>query len=274
MIPIPKIIHNYPNIANFFSHEWFESELKKDDKDIHLLAKQLTFDEDDDISFIYLEHVEKCLKELKDCMKNNENHFKGFTHKERYHGIIAELEIGLMCKCMGFNIELEPSIQGGKLSDIKIVNVNPEIFIEVSIRKGPPTNWKNIENRYSKLGISKFRTPSNFKQKILKEGSQLSKINPGIVALKIDPSSIPEIPSIIRGFGFSRIWEDGVYIEPGERIDNSMISALLIHCYYIAENEKNDTRLYINPVAKFPLPISVIEKFKAYGVRVIIPSIS
>jgi hypothetical protein len=98
MIPVSRIIDNYPNIVDFFTIEWFESELKKDQKDIHILAKQLTFDEDDDASFIYLEHVEKCLNELKDCIKQNKNHFKGFTHKERYHGILAEMEIGLMLK--------------------------------------------------------------------------------------------------------------------------------------------------------------------------------
>jgi hypothetical protein len=271
MIPVSRIIDNYPNIADFFPREWFESELKKDDKNIHLLAKQLTFDEDDDTSFIYLEHVEKCLKELKDCIKQNRNHFKGLTHKERYRGILAELEIGLMLKNMDFDIELEPPVQNNKSSDIKITDGETKIYIEVSTRIGPPTHWEDIENRCSKLGISKFRSPSNFKQKILHEGSQLSRNNPGIVALNIDPSSIPEIEHMIRGFGFSRIWGDGIYIEPGERIDNSMISALLIYCYYIAENEKIDTVLCINSEADFPLPASFIEKFKSYCTRTIIP---
>jgi hypothetical protein len=271
MILVSRIIDNYPNIADFFTQKWFESELKKDQEDIHLLAKKLTFDEDDD-SFIYFEHVEKCLNELKDCIKHNKNHFKGFTHKVRYHGILAEMEIGLMLKDMGFDIELEPPTQDNKSSDIKITNGENEIYIEVSTRIGPPTHWENIENRSSKIGISEFRPPSNFKHKILREGSQLSKNNPGIVALKIEPSSIREIDNIIRGFGFSRVWGNGVYIEPGERIDNSMISALLIYCYYIAEKEKIYTVFCINPEADFPLPTSFIEKFKLCCTRTIIPT--
>jgi hypothetical protein len=268
---VSRIIDNYPNIADFFTQEWFESELKKDEKDIHLLAKKLTFDEDDDASSIYLERVEKCLKELKDCIKQNKNHFKGFTHKERYHGILAELEIGLMLKDMGFDIELEPPTQDNKSSDIKITDGETKIYIEVSTRIGPPTHWEDIENRYSKIGISELRAPSNFKQKILKEGSQLSKTNPGIVALNIDPLSSGQEINIIRGFGFSRVWGDGVYIEPGERIDNSMISALLIYCYYIAETEEIYTVLCINSEADFPLPASFIEKLKLYCTRTIIP---
>ena len=127
----------------FFPKEWFESELKKGNEDIHLLAKQLTFKENDESSLVYLEHVERCLDELKNEIKGHENHFKGLVHTERYTGILAELEIGLMCKNMGFEFEFEPSIQEGKLSDIKIKDSGTEIFIEVSTRKG--SSFEEIE---------------------------------------------------------------------------------------------------------------------------------
>lgn len=289
MIPVSKVVSNYPNIANFFSHEWFESELKKKEKDIHLLAKQLIFAEDDDYSFYYFEHVERCLKELKFCIDKNQRHFKGLLHKEDYHSLLAELEIGLMLKDMNFNIVLEPRTQNGKKSDIKIININPEIFVEVSRKKGPITEWDDIEtfcsknkiplpinykNNQSKIGTFEFRTPVNFKEKIEKEKIQLSETNPGIIALVIEPSSRSEINNIIRGFGFSFVWGDGVHIELGEPIDNSLISALLIYCYETGEKEVNYTVFCNNPLAKFPLPESVSYKFENYCTKIIKPSIS
>jgi hypothetical protein len=63
---------------------------------------------------------------------------------------------------------------------------------------------------------------------------------------------------------------DGVYIEPGERIDNHD-SALLIYCYYIAKNEEIYTVLCINSEAGFPLPASFIEKLKLYYTKTIMP---
>ena len=91
MIPVSKVINNYPNIANFFTEEWFGSELKKDHKNIHLLAKQLTFNENSKSSLVYFEHVERCLSELKDNITGHENHFKALKHKERYFGITRRI---------------------------------------------------------------------------------------------------------------------------------------------------------------------------------------
>lgn len=291
MIQISKFISKYPNIGYYFTQAWFESELTKKEEDMHLLAKRFLFYRNDDEDFfIYYDHVERCLKELKDCIDKNKKHFRGLKHKEEYESRLAELEIGLILKDMNFNITLEPRIQKGKKSDIKIINVNPEIFLEVSIKKGPITEWEDIEtycsknkisipihyeNHQSKIGTFEFRTPVNFKQKIENESIQLSETNPGILALKLtDPSSTREINNIIRGFGFSLVWGDGVYIEPGEPIDNSLISALLIYCHYISEKEVNYTVFCNNPLAKFPLPESVSDKFENYCTRIIKPSIS
>jgi hypothetical protein len=278
-----KICNRFPNIVEFFNQDWFESELKKNKEDIHPLAKHLTSYENGDIfsvfSFVYLEHVETCLKTLKDDIKGYEKHFKGLVHKERYRGILAELEIGLMCKSMGFEFEFEPPVQEG-LSDIKITNAGTEIFIEVSTKKG--SSFEEIEKVGNSCTITKFeiRPPQKFKSKIIEECSQLSNIHPGIVALVIEPSSIPEIEMSIKlAFGFSRVW--GKYVEPGidpGEIVKKRVSALLIYCNSTTINEeincryiKKDTYLLVNPQADFPLPPSVIQKFETYGTEIIVP---
>lgn len=290
MIQVSKFISKYPSIGYYFTQEWFELELTKKEEDMHLLAKRLLFYGDDDEDFfIYYDHVERCLKELKDCIDINKKHFKRLLHKEGYESQLAELEIGLMLKDMNFNIVLEPQTQGGKKSDIKIISANPEIFVEVSIKKGIITKWEDIEtycskneifmpihyeNHQSKIGIFKIRFPINFTEKITSKTIQLSKTNPSILALVIEPSSRNEINNIIRGFGFSLVLGNGVHIELGEPIDNSLISALLIYCYEIGEKEVNYTVFCNNPLAKFPLPESVSDKFENYCTRIIKPSIS
>lgn len=280
MIPISKAVNKYPNIINFFPEDWLKSEIKKCSEDIHPLAKQLTFKDNNKSSLVYLEYVERCLNNLKSEIKGHENHFKGLIHKERYHGILAELEIGLMYKNMGFEFEFEPPVQNG-FSDIKITNAETEIFTEVSIRKGP--SFKEKEKIGNNCTITKFeiRSPQKFKSKIIEESSQLSSIHPGIFALVIEPSSIPEIGSIMSGFGFGRLW--GRYIQLGldpSKIVKDRVSGLLIYCNYTTINEKNDclyrkedTFLCVNPQADIPLPTSIIQKFEIYGTEIIQPSI-
>lgn len=280
MISVSKVIDKNPNIAKFFTKEWFESELKKDSQSIHLLAKQLTYDENSKSSLVYLDHIERCLNELKENIKGHENHFKALIHKERYLGILAELEIGLMYKHMGFEIEFEPPLPKG-FSDIKITNAETEIFIEVSTKKG--LSFKEKEKVGNSCTINEFETrpPEKFKGKIIEESKQLSIVHPGIFALVIEPSSIPEIESIKHAFGLSRLW--GKYIEPGinpsEKV-KKRVSALLIYCNYTTINEernclfrKEDTFLCVNPLAEFQLPTSVIHKFETYGTEIIIPDL-
>lgn len=281
MIPILEVVKKYPNIINFFSEDWFKSELKKESGEIHLLAKQLTFKDGDECSLIYLEHVERCLKELNNEIKEHENHFKGLVHKERYSGILAELEIGLMCKNMGFEFEFEPSVQKRKFSDIKIKNANKEIFIEVSTRNR--SAFEELEKIGDNCKVEKFeiRQPTKFKSKIIDKSRQLSETHPNVFALVIEPSSIPEIESIMCGFGFGRLW--GKYIQPGldpSKIVKERVSGLLIYCNYTTINEKNncryrreDTFLCVNPLADIQLPTSIIQKFEIYGTEIIQPSI-
>jgi hypothetical protein len=280
MIPVSKVIDNYPNIANFFTEDWFKLELMKNEEDIHLLAKQLTFNENSKSSFVYLDHVERCLNGLKDNIKGHEHYFKALKHKERYFGILAELEIGLMIKNMGFEFEIEPSIVNG-FSDIKITNAEAEIFIEISTKEG--LSYEEIEKIGYNCTISRFETrpPEKFKGKIIKESKQLSKTSPGIFALVIEPSSIPEIESIKNAFGFSRLW--GEYIElgidPSEKV-KKRVSALLIYCNYTTINVENncfcrkeDSFLCVNPQADFPLPTFALQKFEVYGTEIIQPSL-
>lgn len=158
---------------------------------------------------------------------------------------------------MGFKVELEPSIPDGK-SDIKIVSDGVEVFIEVSTRKGPEIN---------KTGPFKFQTPDIFREKFEEESGQLLKSNPGIIVLYLEPSSIPEIKNIIRGFGFDRVWEKNgniIHIEEGEHIiDNSMISAVLLYIRSFNNNKYNIfKKLCLNPKTDKQLPNSITKKFK------------
>lgn len=271
MIDISIIIKNYPSISNIFTQEWFEKEFKKDKKEMHLLAKQFTFTGQDE-SFLdshslqYIGYLEKLLENMEDEINSNRKHFiKKLIDKNNYIGALAEIEIGFIFKNMRFKVEFEPSISGRK-SDIKIVSDGVEVFIEVSTRKGPEIN---------KTGPFKFQTPDIFRDKFEKESNQLLKSNPGIIALYLEPSSIPERKNIIRGFGFDRVWgKNGniVHIEEGEHIiDNSMISAVLLYIRYFDNKYNIVKELCLNPKAEYQLPNSLIKKFGDSGTKIINP---
>jgi hypothetical protein len=143
------------------------------------------------------------------------------------------------------------------------------------------TSSEGIEKIGNNCTISKFeiRPPQKFKSKIIEESYQLSDIHPGIFALVIEPSSIPEKESIKHAFGFSRLWGKFVEpgIDPGEKV-KKRVSALLIYSNSNIINEENncrfikeDTDLLVNPLAEFQLPTSVIHKFETYGTEIIVP---
>ena len=262
MIQISNIVDNYPNIASIFSYEWFESEVNK--KSNHTLIKQLILD--DEASFEFIDHFEKCLDMLKDEINKHPKHFKTLKNEKQFKSTLAELEIGLMFKKMGFNIEFEPSVQDRKISDIKIAINDVEVFIEVSTRIG--SEVKVIEKTKSGIEVRSFerRSPRKFSEKILEESTQLSKEHPGIVALYFLTTYGPEKRNTIRAFGFSFVWDnDFRCVDPGEDIDNSMISALLLSSPY------DEPTLCLNPLAKIPLPATVVKKFEENGIDVIIP---
>lgn len=257
-------IENYPNISTIFTQEWFEEEIKKNKEEMHLLAKQFTFKNKDGItldhhSLQYIVYVEMLLKNLVDEINPKRKHFSnGLKNKNSYLGTLAEIEIGYLFKNMGFKPEFEPSIpENDKISDIKINSDGVEVFIEVSTRKG---------REITQMEIFELLQPRIFRGKFEKESSQLSKSNPGIIALYLEPSLIPEIKNIIRGFGFDGVWgKNGniIHIEEGESIiDNSMISAVLLYIRSFSNNKYEIFRkLCLNPRANCPLSDSIIRKF-------------
>lgn len=262
MINISEVIDNYPNIASVFPAEWFEAEIKKENN--HLLIKELILD--DDFSIEYLKEFEDCLELLKDEIKKHMKHFKTLRVKDQFEKTLIELKIGYMFKKMGFNIEFEPSVQNGKVSDIKINLEGIDIFIEVSTRIVPEEETLIEKENGVKIIEFNTREPCKFSDKIEGESIQLSKDHPGIVALYFLTLYTPERRSIMKAFGFDLTSEgDPVSINIEESIDYSNVSALLL-------NSPNDiTTLWINPFAKNPLPDKILQKFKENSIKIMFP---
>lgn len=359
MRDISMIIKNYPSISNMFTQEWFEEEIKKDKKEMHLLAKQFTFKDKDGSSLDchslqYIDYLEMLLKTMEDEINSKRKHFfKGLTKdKNKYLGTLAEIEIGYLFKKMGFKPEFEPSIPGtGNTSDIKFVSDEGlEVFTEVFTRIRPEIgeihifSWDDIpgndndeliyfiEQIYdvvleetgtiekidngstikisaeknsillklndeknkvtlkiddvrtdefiAKIGMEndekndkrnvfwnpaeireiKFRQPSDFREKIENEIKQLSESNPGIIALYLEPSSIPEWRNVIKGF-LNNVWDkNGNVIEI---VDFSIVSAFLIYIRSFSNNKYDVFRkLCLNPRANYQLPDSITKKFE------------
>lgn len=261
MINVSEVIDSYPNIASMFPAEWFESEIKKESN--HLLIKQLVLD--DRVSFQYLNDLEECLELLEGEINEHPKHFKTLRNANQFKNTLAELKIGYMFKKMGFSIEFESPVQNNKVSDIKVNLKDVDVFIEVSTRIGPE---EEVLEKNHGITISKFeiREPRKFSDKIVEESTQLSKDHSGIVALYFLASFAPEERNIIRAFGFDFIWDkDFKYIELGEKIDKSVVSALLLSSPY------DQPLLCVNPLAKIPLPDVVLKKFEKNKIEIIIP---
>ncbi len=141
------------------------------------------------------------------------------------------------------------------------------------IVKNKNDKLKVYENT-SKYRKIKFTQPFIYGGKLRGKNRQLSESNPNIIALYLEPSSIPEIKNIFIGFGFDRVWKtngDIVHIEEGEIIDNSMISAVLVYIRYFDNRYKILTELCLNPKADNQLPDSLIKKFRDSGTEIIKP---
>lgn len=261
MINISEVIDSYPSIASMFPAEWWESEIKKESN--HLLIKQLALD--DRASFQYLNNLEECLELLEGEIKEHPKHFKTLRNANQFKNTLAELKIGYMFKKMEFSIEFESPVQNNKVSDIKVSLKDVDVFVEVSARIGPE---EEVIEKNRGVTISKFeiRESRKFSDKIVEESTQLSKDHPGIVALYFLTSFAPEERNIIRAFGFDFIWnKDLKYIELGENIDKSVVSALLLSSPY------DQPIMCVNPLAKIPLPDIVLKKFEENEIEIIIP---
>ena len=272
---VPK---KYPNIAKIFKKEWFESEFRKEKEDMHLLARQFTYDENDRSSLHLIDHLEEYLATMKDEIKRNRTHFYEGLRKNQYKSTSAEIEIASLFKNMGFRqVELEPPIpdphdpkKKGKAGDIKIIDAETEVFIEVRTIKGKKGEIVDKGKRVA-IRRMKFHKPIDLQNKIEDEIHGLSKNNPGIIALYLDPSIIND-RDIVKAFYDGVAWivnGEIVLIEKGESVmNNTIISALLLYSHYFSDGCKIDKELYLNPKANIPLPNSIITKFRDNGIEI------
>ena len=141
---VPK---KYPNIAKIFTKEWFESEFRKDKEEMHSLARQFTYDENDRSSLHLIDHLEEYLATMQDEIKRNKKHFYDtLRHRDQYKSTSAEIEIASLFKNMGFRqVELEPPIPYSKKNgDIKIIDAETEIFIKLWTIRGKKGEIVNV----------------------------------------------------------------------------------------------------------------------------------
>jgi len=270
---VPK---KYPNIAKIFTKEWFESEFRKEKEEMHSLARQFTYDENDRSSLHLIGHLEDYLATMQDEIKRNKKHFYDtLRHRDQYKSTSAEIEIASLFKNMGFRpVELEPPIpDSGRKADIKICDAGTEIFIEVSTKKGPEINYIEDFGPGIKGGPFEFQSPKTYKDKIeRKSNRQLSNFHPGIIVLYLDPLCIPERRNIRKALydGIAgRTNGEVVCFEKGESaMDNTIISAILSYFHYFSDGCVIRKELYINPKANIPLPNSIITKFRDSGIDI------
>ena len=272
---VPK---KYPNIAKIFTKEWFESEFRKEKEDMHSLARQFTYDENDRSSLHLIDHLEEYLATMQYEIKRNKKHFYDtLISRDQYKSTSAEIEIASLFKNMGFRqVELEPPIpdsdSGGK-ADIKICDETTEIFIEVTTKKGPETNYIYDFGLGIKGGNFKLQSPKTYKDKIEhKSNRQLSNSHPGIIVLYLDPSCIPERRNIQKALYDGIVWRTNgeiVCLEKGESaMDNTIISAILCYFHYFTDRCEIIKELYLNPNATHPLSESIITKFRDDGIEI------
>ena len=272
-LDVSAVHKKYPNIAKIFTREWF-AEFGKEEEDMHLLARQFTYEEEDRISLHLIGHLEEYLETMQDEIKRNIKHFhKGLQHKKSYKSTLAEIEIGALFKNLGFQVELEPKIPGEmQKGDAIISDGATKIFIEVSTKEGPEINYKDKFDGVE-VGEFKFQSPKTYKDKIEhKSNRQLSNFNPGILVLYLDPSCIPERRNIQKALYDGIVWMTNGEIvcwENGESVmDNTIISAILCYFHYFSDRCEIIKELYLNPKAKNPLPESIIIKFRDSGIEI------
>ena len=275
---VSAVPDKYPNIAKIFTKEWFESEFRKEKEDMHSLARQFTYDENDRSSLHLIDHLEEYLATMQDEIKRNKKHFyETLISRAQYNSTSAEIEIASLFKNMGFRqVELEPPIpdsdSGGK-ADIKICDEITEIFIEVTTKKGPETNYIYDFGLGIKGGNFKLQSPKTYKDKIEhKSNRQLSNSHPGIIVLYLDPSCTPERRNIQKALYDGIVWMTNgeiVCLEQGESaMDNTIISAILCYIHSFSGGCDIIKELDLNPKAKNPLPESIITKFRNNGIEI------
>jgi hypothetical protein len=255
--PIKEFLENHRNIAKIFPEPRFESESEKPLDKRHLLAKQFFFDDTFDhksISQHLFEHLEENLGFLQEEIQNKKSLPRILRDPKEYINLIGQIEIAVLFKKMGFDIELEPAVPGTiKKSDIKIVRGEFTAYIEVRTlhdREGTLIS----KSEYVKISTIKNHSLPTIKEIITKKSQQLSEHHPGILVINLD--------QISRSSHF-----EGGFYEISKECP--IVSAMLIYRHYF-NNE--GCRVFIdyfaNPYARKPVPETIIRLFETGGMRI------
>ena len=254
---ITEFLATHKNIAKIFPETWFESELRKSDEEMHLLAKQFTFDDclrDRSISNHLFDHLEENLEILRKEIQSKRRVSKNLKDTREYINSIGQIEIAALFKKMGFDIELEPHIPRSiKKSDIKIVMGEFAAYVEVRTlhdREG------TIVCKSDNVEISTINNHSipTIKEIIIEKTQQLSEHHPGILVINLD-----EIPRTLH-------FKAGFYESSKEC---PIISGMLLYRhYYNSEGCQLFIEFFGNPYANKPLPDSIEKTLEVGGVKI------
>jgi hypothetical protein len=253
-----EFLNTHKKIAEIFPEEWFKSELQKSEGEMHLLAKQFTFDDhpyDNSISNHIFDHLEENLEILRGEIHRKGKIFRKLKDPIEYTSTIGQIELCSFFKRLGFDVELEPRIPGSKkISDIKISNGKNSAYIEVRTlydREG------DIIDQLPSTTIStiNYHPIKTLKDKIKEKTQQLSEQYPGIIAFNLDDPISRTLHIKIAFYEIAR--------------DYPIISGLLLyHHYFNSEGCQKSIKLLKNPYANKPLHDSIENDFDKGGIEI------
>lgn len=254
---ITEFLATHKNIAKIFSEAWFESELRKSNEEMHLLAKQFTFDDtldDRSISHHLFDHLEENLEILRDEIQSKGTVSKKLKDAREYTNTIGQIEIAALFKKIGFDIELEPRIQGSKKkSDIKIVIGEFVGYVEVRTLHDREGTVVFKSDRMEISTINNHPIPT-IKGKIKRKTQQLSEHHPGIIAINLDDIS-------------RTLHIEAAFYESSKECP--IISGMLLYRhYYNHEGCRMLIDFFANPYAKLPLPDPIERLLETGGITI------
>ncbi|MGA2934213.1 MAG: hypothetical protein ABSD81_03555 [Methanomicrobiales archaeon] len=253
-----EFLEIYKNIAEIFSEEWFESELKKPKDEMHVLAKQFTFGNtsyNNSISNHRFDHLEEYLKNLKNEIQRKGKIKRKLRDSNEFPNFIGQIEISSFIKNLGFTVELDPLIPNSRnISDIKISKGQNSVYIEVRTLNERAGEIIYQKGRIIIRTINKHPT-INIQNKIEDKTKQLSHLYPGIVAVYLDPS-----------IALTRHIETA-FFEIAE-VNPIITGLLLYHHYQNNEGCHISVRLFMNPNADKPLPESIKKDLRNGGIQI------
>jgi len=188
MEDLSKFLETHKSIAKIFPKAWFESELQKSQEQMHLLAKQFTFDDhpyDNAISHHLFGHLEDNLELLSGEIQKKRRILRELKKSEEYESINGQIEICSFFKKLRFDVELEPDIpRSKKISDIRISDGEFSAYIEVRTlfdREGDII----FQSTNSTISTISDHSLQILQDRIKQKSQQLSEHHPGIIALNL-----------------------------------------------------------------------------------------